>query len=79
MADEEADVDVLAAARAQISEALGVYADGWASTAGGIVTKWVAVAEVANADGKMMILTYTDDLPTWDANGLLLAGMHQLR
>lgn len=85
MSDEPTpDLDTLNAARQEIAEALGRYADGWSSTEGGIVTAFVVLAEVATPDGYKALLevrgaglTGSDNMPTWLRDGMLFNAMRE--
>lgn len=73
MADEE----MLITAREKIGRALGRYADCWDETEGGIVTSFIAVAEVATPDGqKGLIQVKSEDLAAWVRDGLLFHALH---
>ncbi len=44
---------------------------------GGFVTKWVALVETVDGDGKRGLWTATsDDVMAWDTVGLLTHGLH---
>ena len=59
-------------AREDIADNLGQYADGWSSIEGGIVTKWVVLAELVTPDGqKAFMEVRSDQLVSWERAGLL--------
>jgi hypothetical protein len=75
---EVPDTEQLAKARAEIGEAIGHYADGWPSTAGGVVISFVVLAEIATGDGGTRLVEViasgsdgSDGLPTWRRAGML--------
>jgi hypothetical protein len=66
------DNERLDRARADIADNLGHYADGWSNVEGGIVTKWIAIAEVVSPDGdKVYMEVSSDRIVSWERAGLL--------
>lgn len=71
------DNEMLIVAREKIGRALGRYADCWDETEGGIVTAFIAIAEVATPDGqKGLIQVKSEDLTAWVRDGLLFHALH---
>lgn len=45
---------------------------------GGLITRWVTVAEVVEPDGERRVrIEASDELPNWDALGLLAFAAHE--
>lgn len=45
---------------------------------GGLVTRWIAVAEVVDTDGERTLrIEASEGLPNWDALGLLAFASHE--
>lgn len=76
-ADAVADVERLEAAKHDLANVIGQYADGWSTTEGSLVTKFIVIAEVYTPDdaGKALLVIESDDLQPWDRRGFLMSGL----
>lgn len=80
------DDDVLNDAKREVFEAIGRYAEGWNITEGGLITKFVAFAEIVAPDGGRTLIEVCgaghdgqDRLMPWDRSGLLFESLHDPR
>lgn len=80
------DDDVLNEAKREVYEAIGRYVEGWSSTEGGLITKFVALAEVIAPDGGKTLVEVVgsghdgqDSVMPWDRSGLLFEALHDPR
>lgn len=81
--DDEAvgDDDKLREAKVEVYEALGRYIDGWSTTRGNVITKFVCIVETIDSEGARTLVEvngYAGDtsLMAWDRSGLLFESLH---